>query len=189
MLFLETQMIWRLLEETSMKLGKYTSANPWLFIGLSASPCLILFVVLACLFAFGKHTAAPTSEIPDWVWCAAFSCLPLFAGIVGFALAYYLSDLFERQHWLAVRPLTNIYIAVFALAWNVVFGFLSFFVFVMGFGDGPVVTTMKQFGQLFTGILTIGFPEAILISLVVCSLATAIVIVVLEAIVPRLIKP
>jgi hypothetical protein len=104
----------------------------------------------------------------------------VLAAIVGFVLAYCLSVLLQWQAWLAIRQLTSVYTIFFVLAWNVVFGFLSFFVFAMGFGDGPAPTSIDELWQRLVGILLHGVPLATLISLVVCSGATAVVAGVLE---------
>ncbi len=167
-----------------MQLGKDISTRNWLFAGLSALPSCILIAVLVYFSVFGHRTAPTTSVIPDWAWYMALSSLPIQAAAVGFVLAYCLSILLAGRTRLATSRWVHVYVSFFVVAWNLIFSFLSFFVFVMGFGDGPVVTSKEQFSRLFIGIVTVGFPEAILISLILCSIATAIVVAVLEAIVP-----
>jgi hypothetical protein len=164
-----------------MKIAQSIKTYPWLFAGLSALPSCLLIAMFMWLIIFGKRVDIGQSAIPDWAWFAACASLPVFVSITGFTLAYCLSFLIERYSWLTTSHLTRAYLFLFALIWNVVFGFLSFFVFAMGLGDAPVITSMEDFTPRFFGVLCYGYPEAVLISLLVCSVATAIVVAISEA--------
>jgi hypothetical protein len=160
-----------------MILGTRISKHPWLFFTLSISPSLILTGVLVYLAIFAGRTDMGASVIPDWAWYVALGCLPVLAFVVGLFLAYLLSYFFMNKKWQG-------YLRVFVVVWNLVFSFLSFFVFAMGLGDAPAPASWPEFISRVNGVLLIGFPEAIFISLIVCAVLSAVSGALLKTLMP-----
>lgn len=141
--------------------------SKWMYVSLSLVPAVMLS--FAAFSVLGKPTGLLTDGgVPASYWYGAFACLPAQAAVVGAMLAWFLSFAFKSK---PPKVSTAIF---FSIAWNLVFGYLSFFVFMMGFFDGPGHLTVEQFKSLFCNIIFMGLPYTTLISLVVCTIATAV---------------
>ncbi len=141
-------------------------------------PSLIQSFGLIMIALFNQKTAsAVNSSISDIAWILAFSCLPILSAVTGLAIAILLSVVI--QHWPKWR--LKAYSICFMSIWIIVFGYLSFFTFVMGFGAFPVVNTMEKFFNRLIMVF-IQFPISIGISIVVCVLATAVASTVIKPI-------
>ena len=134
-------------------------------------PVCLHSLVILLMFALPHNQSE--SQIPDWAWLAAFIPMPLLSLAVGLCVAF---GLVWVLGWLKLHSggaPSKLYTLSFIAAWNVVFGFLNFFCFAMGTGDGAP-NSVKELSERVLMVLWQS-PICIVISLVACSVFAGIV--------------
>lgn len=160
-----------------------------LFIGLSGIPFLIHLVIILALALFGilghkSGTAASYMTLNEvLVFLLVAPILPIFVGLTGFLLFEIIVLILDLDARLVNRPRTNLYLAVFTIAWNIVFIPFSFFVFAMGLGDHAQYITPSEFFLLLGRVLFQMFPLTVVpTSIAISAGVTALVIACTEPI-------
>lgn len=143
-----------------MKLPRYT---------ISALGLIVLPTIVSSFLAISS-AGAPlniSAEIPKLHTYGAFACMPVCIAIVGIFLVPVAEALRRWRHW---RPA---YTTTFIVLWNMVFVYLSLFLFGMAFLCAPIRTVQNLDSTLVQTI--VAFPNIVSISMIVCVAGTALV--------------
>lgn len=160
-----------------LALAKRIRKHRWLFAGLCVIPLLLPFV--AVVYGVVFNSLATTYQVPTWFAIIAFPIWPILVGLTGLLLFLGLVCLLELNSELAAKPRTKAYLILFAIAWNLVFGYFD----LLGFGLGlDHAFTMEVVTRALINIVLFAFPSLVLLSLAICIGLVAVVVTCVEMI-------
>ncbi|MBY0550842.1 MAG: hypothetical protein K2W95_26425 [Candidatus Obscuribacterales bacterium] len=149
--------------------------HQWLYATLAGVPFIIHGALAIWMAICTKYDGPNATQIPTYAWPVAFAFLPFLSGITGLIIGkiflWWWSDIRKQ----ALRPA---YTVVFVISWVIIFGFLGFFTFAMGFGAPPGPTTLEGFfGRC--GLVLLNFLISTAIAFALCAATMTVAIMVL----------
>lgn len=148
----------------SVVLGDQIKKHPWLFAGLCVIPSLFPSAMLAS---------------DSGLWIIIHALWLTLVGLTGLLLFLCLAFLLKLKSSLVANPRTKVYLTLFAIAWNVIFGFFVLLVFGLSLDHAD---TTDVINRVLIQIV-FGFPIVVLFSLAICVCLIAVVVACVESII------
>lgn len=158
-----------------LELVKRIRKKSWLFAGICVIPVLLPLALLAYEVACGSF--ADTCQIPRWLGIVTYVIWTLLVGLTGALLFLCLAFLLDLDSSLIAKPRTKGYLTLFAIAWNLIFGYLAMASFGLGLDHAYGVEVVTRG---LTNILC-SFPVSVLLSLTICAGLVAVVVACVES--------